>query len=105
MPLTDETLNYYKTLCDVENHYSWKNTGISVPMSTMQDLLEEFDRLNGLISKQSKMMTEILNVFLNYTRIGNRCSVCGMVLRDGHRDDCVAKKLQDAVKRICEERS
>ncbi len=52
MTLTKETVDYYKTLCDAENHYSWKNTTISVPMSTMQDFLGEIDRLNGLVGKQ-----------------------------------------------------
>lgn len=104
MGLSKETVDYYKTLCDVENHYSWKNTNISVPMSTMQDFLGEFDRLKGLISKQRKMMTEILNAFLDYTKSGNRCAVCGMVLHDGHRDDCKAKELADAVKMMSEEK-
>jgi len=52
MTLRKETVDYYKTLCNTEDHYSWKNTTISVPMSTMQDFLEEIDRLNGLVGKQ-----------------------------------------------------
>ena len=47
MPLTEDTLKYYKEQCDTDKHYSWKNTTISVPMSTMQDFIEEIELLRG----------------------------------------------------------
>ena len=45
MTFTKEMLDYYRELADQEKHFSWKNTTIAVPMSSMQDLVYEIDRL------------------------------------------------------------
>ena len=50
MTLAKRTLDYYRELCDVEKHYSWKNTTIAVPMSSLQELINEIDRLTNSLA-------------------------------------------------------
>lgn len=100
MPLTDETLNYYKELTDTEKHYSWKNTCLSVPMGTMQSFIVEIETLREEMKFRHKVLIDVMTVFLQYTRSGNRCMVCGMVLSKGHTSDCKAMQLSKLVEQL-----
>ena len=100
MALTKATVDYYKNLCDVENNYSWKNTSISVPMSTMQDFMGEIENLNEQLKYRNTVLIDFLTVFLKYTSNGNRCGVCGMALNKGHTSECKVLKIQKFVEKL-----